>query len=94
MFIHDREGWNHAVGTGLQPKVTVLVFHAEGLTGRFSPYSWISPIYAENWRQKARTHEGMGDTEFGRMARVGKLENAVFWAVWANFFKQTDVNRV
>lgn len=36
----------------------------------------------------------MGDTEFGRMARVGKLENAVFWAVWANFFKQTDVNRM
>lgn len=36
----------------------------------------------------------MGNTESGRLPRVETLKNAAFWFIWANFFKQTDVNRV
>jgi hypothetical protein len=37
----------------------------------------------------------MGDTNDGRrLPRVETLKSEVFWFIWANFHRSTDVNRV
>jgi hypothetical protein len=35
-----------------------------------------------------------GVTELGKLERVESVKAGAFWVVWANFFPQTDVNRV
>lgn len=35
-----------------------------------------------------------GDTEHGRLNRVETMKAGMFWHVWAEYFPQTDINRV
>ncbi|KDM91286.1 DUF3179 domain-containing (seleno)protein [Photobacterium galatheae] len=35
-----------------------------------------------------------GETEFGKLARVETVKAGAYWIIWADFFPQTDVNRL
>jgi hypothetical protein len=35
-----------------------------------------------------------GDSDRGQLERVETLKSGLFWHVWAEFFKNTDINRI
>lgn len=73
--------------------VNVKVGGRDVVVGYSDEYDLVGVFYNDSGRIIARI-DAVGNTEFGHLPRVETLKNAAFWFIWANFFKQTDVNRV